>query len=326
MNTNILRVFAILLFIGAIFFGWYGYKTSTANQQLVTPAPQVVTVPQVITNRKVLAGEMLTALDVSEKQVVKFDSSGFSNSHEVIGKILNKDVESGASLRKSNFQQLSPAAELLKNGERALAIKIDEVAGVGGYIKPGDYVDVLLFANDDTALKRSSVSQVVLSRLRVISIGENIQMGEDTQVTDESSTASEPSTQSTFGATDAKQKEKPSNTARSAVLAVNEADATRLMLAASIGQLRLSLRGPELIQPNNSTLESTSVAATTSHKSESYFIKNDALLKDPNTTQARPLKTTLKPSAKQPAKKAQTSVIIVHSGDKTETITMRDVK
>lgn len=326
MNTNILRVFAIFLFIGAIFFGWYGYKTSTANQHLVAPAPQVATVSQVVTNRKVLAGEMLTALDVSEKQVVKFDALGFSNSHEVIGKILNKDIESGSFLRRANFQQLSPAAELLKNGERALAIKIDEVAGVGGYIKPGDYVDVLLFANDDTTVKRSSISQVVLSRLRVISIGESIQMGEDTQLNAESSNASAPQINSAFSDTDAKQKEKPSNTARSAVLAVNEADAARLMLAANIGQLRLALRGPEPIQPNNSTLESTLVAAANPNKSESYFIRNDALLKDPNATQARPVQNTLKPSVKKPAKKTKTSVIVVHSGDKTETITMRDVK
>lgn len=326
MNTNILRVFAVLLFIGAIFFGWYGYKTSTASQHLVAPALKVVTVSQVITNRKILAGEMLTALDVSEKQVVKFDQSGFSNTHEVIGKILNKDIESGAPLRRTNFQQLSPAAELLKSGERALAIKIDEVAGVGGYIKPGDYVDVLLFANDDTAVKRSSVSQVVLSRLRVISIGENIQIGEDAQLSDESNSTSTQPSKNAFSDIETKSKEKPSNTARSAVLAVNEADATRLMLAASIGQLRLALRGPEPIQPNNSTPENTLVAAASLNKPDSHFIKNDALLKNPNATQARPVQNTLKPSFAKPAKKTQTSVIIVHSGDKTETITMRDVK
>lgn len=335
MNTNLLRAIAILLFIGALFVGWYGYQISKSETDAVVAPPRIVNVSQVVVNRDAKAGERLNESDLRIEQVPQFNSAGFASTTPVIGRVLNQDVAANTAVLSSSLQQLSPAAQLLKNGERAVAVKIDEVAGVGGYIKPGDFVDVLLFANDDRDMKRRSISQVVLSNLRVISFGETIQ---EINKADDSTTATPIST----GLTPAqsKQQDKPSSATRSAVLAVKENEATRLMLAASIGQLRLALRGEESLAvpaltddsakltpaPQANSSGNTHIVAIQVNKYDSHFIQNDELLKAPaEKALGSTSSSTNTVKHKKSTQAAQPSRITVHAGDKTELVTVKNI-
>ncbi|WP_047541278.1 Flp pilus assembly protein CpaB [Methylotenera versatilis] len=322
MNTNLLRAIAILLFIGALFVGWFGYQMSKSEAAAVAAPPKIVNVPQVVVNRDAKAGERLNELDLRIEQVPQFNSAGFASTTPVVGRVLNQNIAANTAVLSSSLQQLGPAAQLLKSGERAVAVKIDEVAGVGGYIKPGDFVDVLLFANDDRDMKRRSISQVVLSNLRVISFGETIQ---EVNKTDDSSTQTPIST--SLNPAQSKPQDKPSSATRSAVLAVKESDATRLMLAASIGQLRLALRGEEPLASSALADDSAQLnPVPQANQYDSHFIQNDELLKAPtekvqNATSSNT--TTVK--HKKSTQAAQSSRITVHSGDKTELVTVKNI-
>jgi pilus assembly protein CpaB len=323
MNTNILRVIAILLFIGAIFFGWYGYQISKP-QPVSLPTPQVTTVPQVVASRAITAGEMLKASDLSVKQVSRFNNAGFNSPQEVIGHIVNSNIESGAPLLTTNLMQLGPAAALLKSGERAVAIKVDEVAGVGGFIKPGDYVDVLLFAHDDRDAKRHSMAQVVLSGLRVISYGEEIQSEDKSN--DASGDNDARSASSIKNPLEDNQSKTKAGTARSAVLVVKDADTTKLMLAASIGQLRLALRGEE---PTQVATDSNMVAHA--NQAPTHFMRSDELLQGGVESKPPEIKRPANISSTGSGKagstsKAKPSVVIVHYGDKTEKVVVKGAK
>lgn len=349
MNTNILRILALLMFTGALFFGWYGYQARKTQEKPLIPSPVVQRSAQVLLVRNVIAGERLNESDLRIEQVSQFNASGFSSTAQVTGNIINQDLAANTVLLSSSIQKLGPAARLLKSDERAVAVKIDEVSGVGGYIKPGDYVDVLLFANDDRDMKRKSISQIVLSNLRVISFGEVIQ-----EVNKTSGTSVPTPIEGGVNQIQSNREDKPNTTTRSAVLAVKEGEATRLMLAASIGQLRLALRGEELL-PNSLPLDaqlnnkSTVVAsisnigknseeiniskyeqkvAVLAKKYESHYIQNDELLKEPierfQKTTFNSDKTNIVKS-KKIIKNIQPIRIIVHSGDKTESISVKNV-
>lgn len=337
MNTNILRAIAILLFIGALFVGWFGYQMSKSETAAATAPPKVINVPQVVLNRDVKAGERVSEIDLRIEQVPQFNSAGFASTKPVIGKVLNQDIAANTVLLMSNLQQLGPAAQLLKNGERAVAVKIDEVAGVGGYIKPGDFVDVLLFANDDRDMKRRSIAQVVLSNLRVISFGEAIQEANKTDAPDTAT----PITNG-LNPTQSNTQDKPNNATRSAVLAVKESEATRLMLAASIGQLRLALRGEEpLVSPASADdsakispapqvnpAATTQIATVQANQYDRHFIQNDELLKAPTETVPSPAKSNINKTAvkyKKNTQATQSTRITVHSGDKTELVTVSNI-
>src|SRR6185295_1795316 len=107
----------------------------------------------------------------------------------------------------------------IKAGERAIAVKVDGVIGLGGFIQPDDRVDVLLYLSRDQREVPDTQARVLLENIRVLAYGANLERREQDEHDDNT------------------------NNARTAVLAVPEADIDRLMLGASKGSLRLALRG-----------------------------------------------------------------------------------
>ena len=63
---------------------------------------------------------------------------------------------------------------------RAMAVKVDSVVGVAGFVKPGDYVDVLTTMSPDeethTALNEqaASLAKIILQNVLVLAIGEQL--------------------------------------------------------------------------------------------------------------------------------------------------------
>jgi pilus assembly protein CpaB len=67
----------------------------------------------------------------------------------------------------------SGLATLVPEGMRAVAVKVDDVVGVAGFIHPGDNVDVLV-----TMQPRNDapfVSKIVLQNIKVIAVGKNLE-------------------------------------------------------------------------------------------------------------------------------------------------------
>lgn len=109
-----------------------------------------------------------------------------------------------------------------------MAIAVDEVIGGGGFVLPGDYVDVMLFVQDQQSSERSLSAQVVLPGVRVLTYGEQIAVSTDGQARN----AGDP-------------KDKTPKPPRTAVLAVPAESAARLMLASQAGSLRLAVRSKD---------------------------------------------------------------------------------
>jgi pilus assembly protein CpaB len=109
--------------------------------------------------------------------------------------------------------QNASIAALLPDGMRAATVRINDVSGVAGFVKPNETVDVLItrqaVGSDD------QVTDVLLQNIRVIAIG-----------------------QDASGAND-----KPA-VERSATLEVTPVDAQKLALGQQLGQLSLVLRKP----------------------------------------------------------------------------------
>ena len=112
--------------------------------------------------------------------------------------------------------QNASIAALLPDGMRALTVRINDVSGVAGFVKPNDTVDVLITRspiNGDGS--GSQVTDVLLQNVRVIAMG-----------TDAAGRDGKPS---------------PTN---STTLEVNPLDAQKLVLGQQLGQLSLALRKP----------------------------------------------------------------------------------
>ncbi|MCT7655149.1 Flp pilus assembly protein CpaB [Oceanimonas sp. NS1] len=150
----------------------------------------------------------------------------------MVGRHVWQELPAGAVLTQSVFRAGGPLASLIGDKERAVAIAVDEVSGGGGFIQPGDYVDVLLYLRQ-TERQGVKTAQVVIPALRVLGYGEELSVGAN----------GEPvryQTEREDGR--ASGRRRPVQTA---VLAVPAPLITRFMLASEVGTLRLAVRSAE---------------------------------------------------------------------------------
>jgi pilus assembly protein CpaB len=109
--------------------------------------------------------------------------------------------------------QNASIAALLPDGMRAATVRINDISGVAGFVKPNDTVDVLITRQAIGA--EQQVTDVLLQNVRVIAIGQDASGANDKPAVD-----------------------------RSATLEVTPVDAQKLALGQQLGQLSLVLRKP----------------------------------------------------------------------------------
>jgi pilus assembly protein CpaB len=99
-------------------------------------------------------------------------------------------------------------------GKRAMAIRINDVAGIAGMIQPNSRVDILVTLSDEVSQGRQ-VAKLFMENMRVLSVGTQAERGEDG---------------------------KPI-AAATATLEVTPDEAERLAVASNAGSIQLVLRG-----------------------------------------------------------------------------------
>ncbi|HEY7736754.1 MAG TPA: Flp pilus assembly protein CpaB [Candidatus Limnocylindrales bacterium] len=116
--------------------------------------PAVVTEgPVVVAAVDIPLGTSITA-DMVKTEVVKVEDQlpGFFGSvTEVIDKRTTRAISTGAQMTEDLFSTSTGAnvAEQIPLGNRAIAVQVDQVSGVGTLIQPGDRVDMIIgFASD----------------------------------------------------------------------------------------------------------------------------------------------------------------------------------
>jgi pilus assembly protein CpaB len=106
--------------------------------------------------------------------------------------------------------QRATLSALVKPGMKAVTIRVNDVEGVGGFVQPGDRVDVLLTRQID---KGQASTEVVLQNVRVLAVDQS-----------------------------ADERNAKAAVAKSVTLEVTTVEAQKIWLASSVGSLSLLLR------------------------------------------------------------------------------------
>jgi pilus assembly protein CpaB len=114
------------------------------------------------------------------------------------------------ALKVTGAGQRATLSALVKPGMKAVTIRVNDVEGVGGFVLPGDHVDVVLTRQLD---KGAATTEVVLQNTRVLAVDQ---------------TADERAIKASI--------------AKSVTLEVTTVEAQKVWLAASVGNLSLLLR------------------------------------------------------------------------------------
>ncbi|WP_395601868.1 Flp pilus assembly protein CpaB [Pseudomonas sp. A1230] len=250
MNSRVTLGLAGLLLLGAIIAGYWGLTLS--RQPVVEPAaaPAAVAVvspnaapatpvedptrqPVVVLLRDIAPFVKITAADVAVEKLRTAPAGSLGAVDQVIGRTPWRPLSAGSWLSEESFEAGSQLARMIRPGERALAVAVDEVINAGGQLAPGDYVDVLLFLRKDENNLQPS-AQLVVPAVRVLVVGS--QMG----LTNEGQPASPARTDE-----ERLRQDQQRMAARSVVLAVPEPLLSRLMLASGAGVLRLAVRSAD---------------------------------------------------------------------------------
>ncbi len=94
-----------------------------------------------------VTAEMLTAQDL---KVTERNAGAFENASQVIGQIARRKITTGAQIVRTDFQDgIGPQGINVPAGQRAIAVQVDQVTGVGTLVKTGDYVDLVIGLTGD---------------------------------------------------------------------------------------------------------------------------------------------------------------------------------
>lgn len=299
----------MILAVGAIATAWIGYRISTKP-----PADAVkVVMPsysQVVATQAIPTGKLLTIDDVELTTTTEPHPRAYKYVQDVLGKMVLEPVAAGETLLPQHFPALGALAQSLGPDERAVAVKVNEVIGVGGFVKPGDRVDVLLYLRAERETDNVSSAQVVLKDIKVLAYGEVLTEDAETGPPSETATGSN----GLAGNVGAKKTEtKKEKDSRSAILAVPENQVSRLMLAESSGVLRLALRGA---QPSASNVDQAN-----------QFVRLDEVAKpQAGLVAVTPAGSQAEQVSAAPARRSavvnKRERVIIHRGEQVEVVTV----
>ncbi len=152
-------------------------------------------VPVIVARNDLQEGHLLTTDDIgmrpiSEKFIAKTASD---RAEDVLGLVTKVPFSSGEVLLRDKLRPKNEVpkdegtpnlklSELMPTGKRAVTIELDEISGVGGFIKPGDVVDVLwTFQNTENNPTGEPVTLAIFQRVPVLAVDDQLMGSKDTE-------------------------------------------------------------------------------------------------------------------------------------------------
>lgn len=219
-STVVMIAFAVVFGLLAVFIAqaWLNNQADLRAKNLDTGKPVLATQTIVVAKQPLRFGMQLDRAMLEE---VPWPSEALpAGAFAKIGELMrggNRVVlaaiepnEPVLALKVTGAGQRATLSALVGPGMKAVTIRVNDVEGVGGFVQPGDRVDVTLTRQID---KTAATSEVVLQNARVLAIDQ---------------TADERAIKAAV--------------AKSVTLEVDTVDAQKLSLASTVGSLSLMLR------------------------------------------------------------------------------------
>lgn len=218
----------VLVLIFALFSGLIASATVMKYvKQLHTQ--QTVAKPMasvLVTKVSIPAGGSILAnqVELAQRAVDGIPAGSIKSLKDAEGRVVRSTLYPGEIVLEERLIKrgsLGGLPSLIPKGMRAITLKVDDTIGVSGFIRPGNYVDVLTTVDIEGDVKET-VTKTILQSIQVIATGNEIENADE----------------------DKKAKVVPTVT-----VLVNLDQAERLSLAVNAGTIRLVLRNHEDLEP-----------------------------------------------------------------------------
>jgi len=143
----------------------------------------------------------------------------FENPEKLAGRVAVMNIAAREPITEARLAPEGTAAGLsaiIPEGYRAMTVKVDDAAGISGFIMPGTLVDVVVVIDPrEGSGMQDPISKIVLQNIKVLANGQNIDKPEN---------------------------EREANSVKAVTLQVTPEQAEKLALAATEGKLQLVMR------------------------------------------------------------------------------------
>lgn len=244
MSSNAIRVAAAVLVVLAIVLAVIGFRMANryassaqqavqaSNEAQSQAAPQTLVV---VATKPLPANKPLDKDAVALVPVAVAPTEYFTNVDDVVNRAPLVDLDKGTPLTPRLFKEGNLLARAIPEGAQALSLKVDDVIGVGGFVRPGDIVDVLVYIresdSDEGSTKGNSNKTAIPAQARILLKDALVLAYEDRLVQPPKGLEQD--------------KNQQPRRERTAVFAVPKDDTTRVLLGASMGEVRLALHGQQ---------------------------------------------------------------------------------
>lgn len=265
-------------------------QANTAPQIIAPPPPPPAAAPKVdvlVSTRDLRMGETLRPEDLRwqpwpEESIAEAYITAERDPEareDIVGVVVRQPFVSGEPIRDEKLLRLDRAgimSALLREGMRAISVKIGAETTAGGFILPGDYVDVILTRQVRTTNAQGdsvdlNVTRTILKSVRVLAIDQTFADGD--------------------GGTSA--------IGRTATLEVTPDQSEIMALAEEEGQIQLSLRGLAELVSDESDEPIVPVPVT------AYDLRTKSDIEDGEAVGAPTIITVIRGTSIQPARVGQ---------------------
>lgn len=188
---------------------------ATSSSEMIT----VVMAQKDIPATESITPDMIVAVKTPMTPMLPRDA--FGDTAELEGRVALKSIPRGSPVLPSMIAPKGTPPGLtvrVKEGFRAVAVKIDESSGVGYLVHPGDWVDVLAVMETRKFGKVTTESKLILERVQVAAVGQALNEGPE---------------------------EGANRNVQSVTLIAKVDDVPKLHLAQTRGRITLAMRGAE---------------------------------------------------------------------------------
>src|SRR6187397_2657064 len=210
--------FAVVFGLLAVFIAQVWLNNQASLRAKVEPAKAIASQTVVVAKQPLRFGTELTATMLQEVPWPSdaLPNGAFAKIHDIMAggrRVVLAAIEANEpvlSLKITGPGQRATLSALVKPGMKAVTVRVNDVEGVGGFVLPGDHVDVLLTRQNERA---NGTNDVVIQNARVLAVD---QLADDA--------ADRPTV------------------VKAVTLEVDTVAAQKIALAASLGNLSLMLR------------------------------------------------------------------------------------
>jgi len=143
----------------------------------------------------------------------------FESPDKLVGRVAVVNIAAREPITESRLAPEGTAAGLsavIPEGYRAMTVKVDDAAGISGFIQPGTLVDVVVVIDPrEGNVNQDPISKIVLQNIKVLANGQNIDKPQD---------------------------QREANSVKAVTLQVTPEQAEKLALASNEGKLQLVMR------------------------------------------------------------------------------------